>query len=72
MGPLAEVTSVTDIVGGLIGVAIGALVIAYRRQIAAWAAQGFHMGGSEQSLSRVYAVLGALAILIAVGSVFVL
>ena len=72
MAPVAEITSIPDVLGGLIGVAIGVLVIAYRARLAGWAAQGFHMGGSEESLARVYAALGALAVLIAVGSIFVL
>jgi hypothetical protein len=70
--PLAEVSSFPDVLGGLVGAAIGIAVIVYRRQIARSAAQGFHIGGSELSLTRVYAALGALAIAISVGSVFVL
>ena len=70
--PAADITSIADLVGGLIGVAIGVAVIMYRKRLAQWAAQGFHMGGSEASLARVYGALGVLAIVIAVGSVFVL
>jgi hypothetical protein len=69
---VADITSIADLLGGLIGVAIGVAVIVYRERLAAWATEGFHMGGSEGSLARVYAALGALAILIAIGSVFVL
>jgi hypothetical protein len=72
LSTLAEITSATDVAGGLIGVAIGVLVVVYRGDLARWAAQGFQMGGSEESLTRVYAVLGALAILIAIASVFLL
>jgi hypothetical protein len=63
---------VADVLGGLLGVAIGVLVILYRKPIARSAAQGFHMGGSEASLARVYAALGALAIVIAISSIFLL
>ena len=70
--PLAEITSAPDVIGALIGVAIGVAVIAYRDRLAAWAAGGFHMSGSEASLARVYGILGALAIVIAIASVFVL
>ena len=72
MAPVAEISSIPDVLGGLIGVAIGVLVIVYRTRLAGWASEGFHMGGSEASLARVYAALGVLAIVIAVGSVFVL
>jgi hypothetical protein len=72
MAPFAEISSVADVLGGLIGAAIGVLVIVYRRQIARSAAQGLHLGGSETSLAQVYAVLGAFAIVIAIGSIFVL
>ena len=72
MAPMAEISSFPDVLGGLIGVAIGVAVIVYRHRLAGFAAEGFHMGGSEASLARVYAVLGALAIVIAIGSIFVL
>ena len=72
MAPAAEITSIADLLGGLIGIGIGVAVIVYRDRLAIWASHGFHMGGSEASLARVYAALGVLAIVIAVGSVFVL
>ena len=49
MSPLAAISSAADITGALLGVTIGALVIVYRRQIARYAAEGFHMGGTEAS-----------------------
>ena len=72
MALAAEITSIADLLGGLIGIGIGVAVIVYRERLATWASQGFHMGGSEASLARVYAALGALAIIIAIGSIFVL
>ena len=68
----AAISSPPDLIGALLGATIGVLVIAYRRRIAHYAAQGFQMGGSEASLARVYGVLGALAVVIAIASVFVL
>ena len=69
---MAEITSFADVLGGLTGIAIGVLVIWFRRSIARFAAEAFHMRNFEPALGQIYAALGVVAILIGGISIFIL